>query len=79
MSRNFSESIQNIYQAPSKCLFKWILGLYEFLERLEGKIRDGIFFCKSNNYSVIKDDNLSLRKKSLCKSNYFSEFEVIFR
>ena len=44
----------------------FVLGLYEFLERLEGKIRDGIFFCisKSDNYSVIKDVNLSLYKKS---------------
>jgi hypothetical protein len=30
------------------------LGSYEYLVRLEGKIRDGIFFCvnKSDNYSV---------------------------
>ena len=35
-----------------KILF--VLGSYEYLERLEGKIRDGIFFCvnKSDNYSV---------------------------
>jgi hypothetical protein len=28
--------------------------LYEYLESLEGKIRDGIFFCvnKSDNFSV---------------------------
>ena len=34
-----------------KILF--VLGSYEYLERLEGKIRDGIFFCvnKSDNYS----------------------------
>ena len=46
----------------------FVLGLYEFLERLEGKIRDadGIFFCisKSDNNSVIKDVNLSLHKKT---------------
>ena len=66
-----SEFIQNMCQAPSMCLFKWInwiisksdrdiginlfiLGSYEYLERLDGKIRDGIFFCinKSDNYSV---------------------------
>ena len=37
-----------------KILF--ILGSYEYLERLEGKIRDGIFFCinKSDNYSVVR-------------------------
>jgi hypothetical protein len=30
------------------------MGLYEYLEGLEGKIRDGIFFCvnKSDNFSV---------------------------
>ena len=35
-----------------KILF--VLGSYEYLERLEGKIRDGIFFFvnKSDNYSV---------------------------
>ena len=67
----FIEFIQNMYPAPSKCLFKWInwiisksgrnirkipfvLGSYEYLERLDGKIRDGVFFCvnKSDNYSV---------------------------
>ena len=33
------------------------MGSYEYLERLEGKIRDGIFFCvnKSDNYSVTKE------------------------
>ena len=32
-----------------------VFGSYEYLVRLEGKIRDGIFFCvnKSDNYSVI--------------------------
>jgi hypothetical protein len=32
----------------------FVLGSYEYLVRLEGKIRDGIFFCvnKSDNYSV---------------------------
>ena len=71
MKSAFSKFIQNMSQAPSKCLFKWInwiisksdrdfgkiifvLGSYEYLVRLEGKIRDGIFFCvnKSDNYSV---------------------------
>ena len=35
-----------------KILF--VLGLYEYLESLEGKIRDDIFFCinKSDNFSV---------------------------
>ena len=52
----------------SACLFKWIkvdkldyfkkwnkCFRYGFLVRLEGKLRDGIFFCinKSDNYSVI--------------------------
>ena len=62
MKSAFSEFIQNMTQAPSMCLFKWInwiisksdrdigkilfvLGSYEYLVRLEGKIRDGIFFC----------------------------------
>ena len=70
----FSEFIQNMSQATSKCLFIWIKvdkldyfsdrdigkilfvsGSYEYLVRLEGKIRDGIFFCinKSDNYSVL--------------------------
>ena len=37
---------------PQKVVF--VLGSYEYLERLEGKVRDGIFFCvnKSDNYSV---------------------------
>ena len=36
-----------------KILF--VLGADEYLERLEGKIRDGIFFCvnKSDSYSLI--------------------------
>ena len=74
MKSAFGEFIQNMYQAPSKCLFKWInwiisksnrnirkilfvLGLYEYLERLKGKIRDGIFFrvAKSDNYSVFRN------------------------
>ena len=35
-----------------KVLF--VFGLYEYLESLEGKIRDDIFFCinKSDNFSV---------------------------
>ena len=34
-----------------------VLGSYEYLARLEGKIMYGIFFClnKSDNYSVIID------------------------
>ena len=41
------------YHSNRKILF--VLGLYEYLERLEGKIRDGILFCvnKSGNYSVL--------------------------
>ena len=32
----------------------FVLGSYEYLVRLEGKIRNGIFFCvnKSDNFSV---------------------------
>ena len=38
-----------------KILF--VFGSYEYLERLDGKIRDGIFFCvnESDNYSVLTD------------------------
>ena len=45
---DFSKSNRNI----QKVLFVW--DLYEYLEILEGKIRDGIFFCvnKAGNYSV---------------------------
>jgi hypothetical protein len=34
-----------------------VLGSYEYLARLEGKLINGIFFClnKSDNYSVIID------------------------
>ena len=36
------------------------MGLYEYLERLKGKIRDDIFFCvnKSDNYSVYSLDSV---------------------
>ena len=76
MKSAFSEFIQNMSQAPSKCLFKWInwiisksdrdigkilfvLGSYEYLVRLEGKIRDGVFFC------VNKSDNTSVKPMSI--------------
>ena len=41
MGRNVSVAIKNPSQ-ELKNLF--VLGSYEYLERLEGKIRDGIFF-----------------------------------
>ena len=67
MKSAFNKIIQNMYQAPFKWI-NWIisksdcdiwknvfvLGSFEYLVRLEGKNRDGIFFCinKSDNYSV---------------------------
>ena len=54
-----------------------VLGFYEYLERLEGKIRDGIFFCvnKSDNYSVHSSNPERVEKNSIDKSvQLFSQF-----
>ena len=50
-----------------KILF--VFGSYEYLLRLEGKIRDGIFFCinKSDNNSVIYEQS-TVYAFSFCNS-----------
>jgi hypothetical protein len=50
--------------------------LYEYLESLEGKIRDGIFFCvnKSDNFSVYGPVG-GTEKKS---ANYEQLFRAFF-
>ena len=55
------------------------MGSYEYLVRLEGKIRDGIFFCvnKSDNYSVT--DLSSLGGSGVRKSGYIPPWSSLAR
>ena len=62
----FCDLFQNVYQAPSMCISMWIkvnnrnekilfvLGSYEYLERLEGKIGEWLFFYVKNNSVLYK-------------------------